>query len=137
MSKESKSIRKTDDSAMALLHDILGVNATKVADIDSYYRIKGTYIFLEFIKVSEPLEGYSPNNNWEMIQSEILRLWEFTIKAEGSLWLICFKEDRSAFRLFKVESATKEQVTFQKVNDFDFEEFKKWFQLLNAEVLKG
>ena len=128
MSKESKSIRKTDDSAMALLHDILGVNATKVADIDSYYRIKGTYIFLEFIKVSEPLEGYSPNNNC---------LWEFTIKAEGSLWLICFKEDRSAFRLFKVESATKEQVTFQKVNDFDFEEFKKWFQLLNAEVLKG
>jgi hypothetical protein len=50
MANESKVIRKTDDSAIALLYEVLGADASKVADFDSYYRINGHYVFLEFVK---------------------------------------------------------------------------------------
>ena len=137
MKKESKSIRKTDDSALSLLYDTLGDDANKVTDIDSYYRIKNRYIFLEFIKVSNTIENYSPNDNWLDLKKEILNIWEFTQKAEGSLWLICYPENRSTFKLFKVANASDEEVSFQKEHDYNINELKQWFQLLNAQVLKG
>lgn len=134
---ESKPIRKTDDSAMALLYDILGDDTSKILDIDSYYRIKGKYIFLEFIKVENSVQDYSLPSNWIAVQNEILTIWEFVNKAEGVLWLICYSVDRSAFKLFLVESATTTKITFQRENICDFEKFKQFIQVLNAEVLKG
>jgi hypothetical protein len=137
MSKQSKSIRKTDDSALSLLYDTLGEDANKVADIDSYYRIRGSYIFLEFIKVKNSLDSYTPINEWDNLKDEIVNVWEFAKCAEGALWLVCYAEEKSEFRLFKVLNATLQEVTFQKEHYFDDIQFKQWFQLLNALVLKG
>ena len=137
MSKQSKSIRKTDDSALSLLYDTLGEDANKVADIDSYYRIRGSYIFLEFIKVKNSLDSYTPINEWDNLKDEIVNVWEFTRVAEGVLWLVCYTEEKSEFRLFKVLNASHKEVTFQKEYHFDDIQFRHWFQKLNEEVLKG
>jgi hypothetical protein len=137
MSQESKSIKKTDDSAMSLLFDILGDEASKVADIDSYYHLKKGYIFLEFLKIETNIETFEPNENWQILKDKIGIVWEFAKKAEGFLWLVAYNPGKSVFKLFKVFSADSEYITFSKRLNFSFDEFKKWFQLLNSEVLKS
>lgn len=137
MSQESKSIKKTDDSAMSLLFDILGDEATKVADIDSYYRLKKGYIFLEFLKVETNIETFEPNETWQQLKDKIGFVWEFALKAEGFLWLVAYNPEKSEFKLFKVFSADSENITFSKKLNYSLAEFKTWFQLLNAEVLKS
>lgn len=137
MTQESKSIKKTDDSAMSLLFDILGNEASKVADIDSYYRLKNGYIFLEFLKIEANIENFEPNDNWQKLKDKIGLVYEFASKAEGILWLVAYNPDKSVFKLFKVFSADSKCITFSKRLNFSFDEFKKWFQLLNSEVLKS
>ncbi|HPE74786.1 MAG TPA: hypothetical protein P5210_01755 [Draconibacterium sp.] len=72
MPKGSKPIRKTDDSAMSLLYDIFGSNASEITDIDSYYHLKNKYIFLEFLKVESDIENFNPNENWQMLKHKIV-----------------------------------------------------------------
>ncbi len=137
MPKGSKPIRKTDDSAMSLLFDILGDGASKITDIDSYYCLKNKYIFLEFMKVETGIENFEPNAHWQILKHKIGFVWEFVSKAEGILWLIAYNPGKSVFKLFKVFSADQESITFSKKLNFSFDEFKTWFQLLNTEVLKS
>jgi len=137
MPKGSKPIRKTDDSAMSLLYDIFGSNASEITDIDSYYHLKNKYIFLEFLKVESDIENFNPNENWQMLKHKIVFVWEFVSKAGGVLWLITYNHPKSVFKLFKVFSADHENITFSQKLNFSFAEFKTWFQLLNSEVLKS
>ena len=137
MLQESKSIKKTDDSAVSLLFDILGDNSSKVNDIDSYYNLRNQYIFLEFLKIETKIETFEPNDNWQKLKDKIGFIWEFVSKAEGFLWLVAYNPDKSVFKLFKVFSVDSEKIKYTKKLNFSFDEFKQWFQLLNAEVLKS
>jgi len=136
MGNESKIIRKTDDSAMALLHDMLGDKVNNITNIDSYYNINGTYHFLEFIKCEIKPFDYDPNQNWHKIKSQISIIWDFTCKAEGLLWLVCYEIKKEQFKLFKVHSMDEKQIQFSKVLQQDLNQFKIWFQKLNSDVLK-
>jgi hypothetical protein len=135
MANESKSIRKTDDSAMALLHEMLGEDASKVADIDSYYKINGQYIFLEFVKCSVRPFEYELMRNWADIRKQISIVWDFAIKAEGILWLVFYEEKKEQFRLLKVKLATETAFEYSDKLDYSFDQFKAWFQKLNSDVL--
>ncbi|MFZ6024533.1 MAG: hypothetical protein ACOYVG_08790 [Bacteroidota bacterium] len=136
MANESKIIRKTDDSAMHLIYDVVGDKAKFVSDIDSYYLLNGKYVFLEFIKCAVKPFDYNPNQNWNEIQLHLNRVWEFASKAEGSLWLICYDDSKDQFNLYKVSLMDDTKAEFQSQLNQNIDEFKKWFQLLNSEVLK-
>ncbi len=135
MANESKVIRKTDDSAMALLNEVLGADASKVADIDSYYRINGQYVFLEFVKCNLRPFIYEPIQNWPIISQQISLVWDFATKSEGTLWLVCYEEIKEQFRLLKVSVATATEFEYSEKLDYDFDHFKAWFQKLNNDVL--
>ena len=133
MSFQSKTIKKTDDSAMALVHDIVGDKSNLVADIDSYYRIKDMYVFLEFVELQN---AESIDDKWPEIMDNVSRLWEFYKKAGGSFWLIFYKSDRSVFMLNKLSDISETTFYTSVSHVWNFEEFKTWFQKLNAIVLK-
>lgn len=133
MSFQSKTIKKTDDSAMALVHDIVGDKSNLVADIDSYYRIKDMYVFLEFVEL---MDDESVDDKWPEIKNNISRLWDFYMKAGGSFWLIFYKSDRSVFRLNKLSKISETAFYTSVSHVWNFDEFKIWFQKLNATVLK-
>lgn len=133
MSFKSKTIKKTDDSAMALVHDMVGDKTNFIADIDSYYRIMDMYVFLEFVELEN---NESVDDKWPEIKNSILRLWDFYKKAGGSFWLIFYKSDRSIFRLNKLFDVSENGFYTSVSHDLNFEEFKVWFQKLNATVLK-
>lgn len=136
MANESKTIRKTDDSAIALLYDTLNDKTTTIGDIDSYYKINGKYIFLEFIKCEVRPFEYEPMSYWANIRQHILVVWDFTIKAKGSLWLVCYEEQKEQFRLLRVEAASESGIEYSKKLDYNFDQFRFWFQRVNSEVLK-
>lgn len=136
MANESKIIRKTDDSAMHLIYDVVGDKAKFISDIDSYYFLNGKYVFLEFVKCTVKPFEYNPNQNWNEIQVHLNRVWEFVSKADGSLWLICYDDTKEQFNLFKVSSMSINKVEFSNQIEQNIDDFKKWFQLLNSEVLK-
>jgi hypothetical protein len=135
MANESKVIGKTDDSAMALLHEILGEGAKQVAAIDSYYRINGHYVFLEFVKCSVRPFDYEPIHDWPLIGKQIAVVWNFTTKAEGTLWLVCYEVQKEQFRLLKVKEATAIAFDYSEKLDYHFDQFRIWFQQLNSDVL--
>jgi hypothetical protein len=135
MANESKVIRKTDDSAIALLHEMLGEGANKIADIDSYYKINGHYVFLEFVKCSVRPFEYEPMQNWVEIGKQISIVWDFANKAEGTLWLVCYEEKKEQFRLLKVKLASETNCEYSEKMDYSFDQFKAWFQKLNSDVL--
>ena len=136
MGNESKIIRKTDDSAMALLHDILGEQAKKITDIDSYYNISGQYHFLEFIKCEKRPFEYDPNQNWNEISKHISTVFDFSKKADGILWLVCYDLKKDQFKLFKVKEVSSEIIQFEETKELNLGEFKAWFQKMNSDVLK-
>lgn len=137
MAGESKIIRKTDTSAISLLYEILGVETKNIAHIDSYYNINGTYHFLEFIKCDcRPFE-YDPNQNWQQLKDQISILWDFTFKAEGTLWLVCYEVKKEQFKLFRVKALSEMGIEFAEEIRQDFDQFKYWFQKMNSDVLKG
>ncbi len=136
MANESKIIRKTDDSAMHLLFDVVGDKAKLISDIDSYYLLNDKYVFLEFIKCNIKPFDYNPNQNWNEIQLHLNRVWEFVSKADGSLWLICYDDSKEFFNLYKVCSMDHVKAELQSPINQNIDEFKKWFQLLNSDVLK-
>ena len=136
MGNESKIIRKTDDSAMALLYELMGEKAKDIADIDSYYNIEGTYNFLEFLKCEGKPWDYELNNNWSQLKGHILKIWEFTCKADGILWLVCYEATKEQFKVFKTKSMDNDKVEFSEILKIDFTGFKVWFQKLNSDVLK-
>lgn len=137
MGNESKRIRKTDDSAMALLFEIIGDKANKVADIDSYYNINDTYHFLEFIKCDiNPFE-YDLNNQLNVLHKELSIIWDFSQRAGGVLWLVYYNTEKIQFKINKVDSLNDKEIKFSEEINLSFEEFKNWFQKMNSDVLKG
>ncbi len=136
MGNESKSIRKTDDGAMALLHEILDNKVKNIADIDSYYNIDGTYHFLEFVKCEGKPFDYDPNQNWQEIKGQIFVIWDFTCKADGVLWLVCYTDEKRQFKLFRVKDLDDNKIEFADILQQDAAGFKAWFQKLNSDVLK-
>ena len=137
MNKESKLIKKTDESALFLLHEALGEEVVNVTNIDSYYRINDTYIFLEFIKFNNSLESHNLNSDWPVLKNDMLNIWDFVKSASGVLWIVFYSENKSEFRLFKIHDATHNGVVYNEELYFNYNEFKQWFQRINAEVLKG
>lgn len=120
---------------MALLHEILGNGANIIADIDSYYRINGHYVFLEFVKCNVCPFEYEPMQNWANIGKQISIVWDFAIKAEGTLWLVCYEDKKELFRLLKVKSATAKDFEYSEKQDYSIDQFRAWFQKLNSDVL--
>jgi len=137
MGNESKIIRKTDDSAMALLYEILGDKVKNVLDIDSYYNINGTYHFLEFIKCDCKPFDFQPNQNWKYLNIQLSVIWDFSQRAEGILWLVCYTKEKDQFKILKVKNMNETNIEFIEELKLNFNEFKAWFQKMNSDVLKS
>jgi hypothetical protein len=137
MGNESKIIRKTDDSAMALLYEILGEDVKNVLDIDSYYNIGGIYHFLEFIKCDCNPFDYNINNNLNDLYKPLSVIWDFSKRADGIFWIICYNKDKLQFKLLKVGNLNETNIELTEEFKLSFAEFQKWFQKMNSDVLKN
>lgn len=136
MTGQSKVIGKTDESAIALLHDIFGDKIDDVKHIDSYYNISGKYHFLEFIKCDKcrPFE-YDTNDSWEEIKGRLQLLWDFTQRAHGYLYIVCYEDTKEQFQICVVESIDDTRMVSSNICQ-SFDEFKIWFQEFNEQALK-
>jgi hypothetical protein len=137
MGNQSKIIRKTDDSAMALLYEILGEDMKNVLDIDSYYNIEGVYHFLEFIKCDCNPFDYNIDENLNNLFKPLSIIWDFCKRADGIFWIICYNKDKTQFKLLKVNNLNEENVELSEEYKLSFAQFKNWFQKMNNDVLKN
>jgi hypothetical protein len=137
MANESKVIRKTDDSAMALLYEMQGDNVKNILDIDSYYNIDGVYHLLEFIKCDCDPFDYNVNNITIKLHQQLSVIWDFCNKAEGILWIICYNNDKAQFKIINVKNIDEKSIEIYDELKFSFNEFQKWFQKMNSDVLKS
>lgn len=136
MSHESKPIRKTDDGSIKLLYEIFGDDYNKISKIDSYYNHGGEYTFLEFIKCESSPYDYDINKNWSSLYKQISIIWEFTQKAGGNFWIICYSDEKKDFKLLRIEHLDERKIYVAEELKQDFAAFKIWFQKLNSDVLK-
>lgn len=137
MGNESKSIRKTDDSAMALLYEILGEGAKNILDIDSYYNISGVYHFVEFIKCGCNPFDYNINDNLNDLYKPLSIIWDFCKRADGIFWIVCYDEHKLQFKLLKVGNFNATNIELYEESKLTFTEFQKWFQKMNSDVLNS
>ncbi len=137
MGNESKIIRKTDDSALLLLQEVAPDHTDSITDIDSYYLVNGTYVFLEFIHCSENAISDIFKMDEPSVLKQVKNIWDFVQLAEGRLWLIFYDDRKEHFLLKQVVACSHEKLSFIKESVKSQKEFKEWFQLLNKTVLQN
>ena len=128
----SKPIQKTDDSAKQLIIEALEGQQTGGFDLDSVYYIKETYYVLEFLKCDtvRPYNSH-PRRYWFKNRQKFLSLWKITEKLEGRLYLVNYEDSREQFKVIRVISMDESGIIQEKVNLWNFEQFKTWFKALN------
>ncbi len=138
MDKKSKPIKKTDDDAKALIIEALEGELTGGFDIDSIYKINGSYYVIEFLKCETVRPNNShPNRYWFKNKQKFISLWEITKKLEGNLFLVNYEDSREQFRVIKVIELNQSGIIKQEIREWNFDEFKNWFKLLNSKSLKS
>ncbi len=138
MNKKSKAIGKADDDAKILIIEALEEKHTGGFDLDSIYLIEGKYHVLEFLKCDtvRPNESH-PKRYWFKNSQKFISLWNITQKLEGVLYLVNYEASREQFKVIKVLDLDETGITKEKMKEWGFIEFKKWFQDLNSNALKG
>ncbi len=138
MDKKSKPIGKIDDDAKSLIIEALEGKVTGGFDLDSIYKINGTYYVLEFLKCDtvRPNDSH-PNRYWFKNKQKFISLWEITNKLDGLLFLINYEDSREQFKVIKVLEMTNLRISKEDTRIWSFDEFKKWFQSLNERAIKS
>ena len=137
MSKLSKPIRKTDESAKMLLSEVFDKIEVNFTEIDSYYLINGRYYFVEFVKCVDVRPAtYSSISNLKDINIDLTTIIEFVKRAEGILFIVFFEESREQFLILKTQLGEDGNFSIVKQVQVDELGFKKWFQSLNINALK-
>lgn len=138
MDKKSKPIGKIDDDAKSLIIEALEGKVTGGFDLDSIYKINGTYYVLEFLKCDtvRPNDSH-PNRYWFKNKQKFISLWEITNKLDGMLFLVNYEDSREQFKVIKVLEMTSSRISKEDTRIWSFDEFKKWFQSLNERAIKS
>ncbi len=138
MNKKSKPISKIDDDAKSLIIEALEGKVTGGFDLDSIYKINGTYYVLEFLKCDtvRPNDSH-PNRYWFKNQQKFISLWEITDKLDGMLFLVNYEDSREQFKVIKVLEMTRSRISKEDTRIWSFDEFKKWFQSLNERSIES
>jgi len=63
-------------------------------------------------------------------------LWEIALKLEADLFLVNYEDSREQFKVIKVKQLDQTGITEEEFVQWDFSQFKKWFQKLNSAVLE-
>lgn len=128
----SKPIQKTDDSAKQLIIEALEGQPTGGFDLDSVYNVRGTYYVLEFLKCDtiRPFDSH-PRRYWFKNRQKFLSLWDITTKLKGRLYLVNYEDSREQFKVIQVIELDESGIQKEKVNLWNFDQFKKWFKALN------
>lgn len=123
---------KTDDSAKELIIEALEGQETGGFDLDSVYRVKDTYYVLEFLKCDtvRPFNSH-PRRYWFKNRQKFLSLWDITTKLGGRLYLVNYEDSREQFKVIRVLSLNESGIQEEKVNLWNFDQFKTWFKALN------
>lgn len=138
MDKKSKSIGKADDDAKILIIEALEGKHTGGFDLDSIYLIGNTYYVLEFLKCDTVRPNKShPSRYWFKNSQKFISLWDITQKLGGYLYLVNYEESREQFRVIKVLELNESGIQKELIKEWDFTEFKKWFQSLNLKAIKS
>ncbi len=133
---KSKPIGKIDDDAKALIIEALDGEHTGGFDLDSIYKLKDSYVILEFLKCEtvRPNDSH-PKRYWFKNKQKFISLWEICIKLEGSLYLVNYEDSREQFKVIRVDEMTNEGITKEVIKIWHFKEFQTWFKELNSRAL--
>jgi hypothetical protein len=63
-------------------------------------------------------------------------LWEIALKLEADLFLVNYEDSREQFKVIKVKKLDQTGITEEEFVQWNFPQFKKWFQKLNSAVLE-
>ena len=135
MANESKPIRKNDDGVNLLLSELVPELMKSFGKIDSYYLVKGTFVFLEFYRCENGVESFEPTHHVSTLFLKLNMAWEFASAAAGRFWLILYDDSRQVFRRMQVVTLTPDSIEFSRTYTTNLPEFREWFQLLNETVL--
>jgi hypothetical protein len=133
----SKPIIKGDDGAKDLIIEALEGKITGGFDLDSIYCKNGKYTVIEFLKCEtvRPFDSH-PNRYWHLNAQKFKSLWEIAIKLEADLFLVNYEDSRQQFKVIKVKELDSSGITKDEFAEWNFTQFKTWFQKLNSSVLE-
>lgn len=135
MAMFSKKISKIDDSASALIKDLLGEDSSKLLTVHSYYHYQGSYIFLQFVKI-DSIQSILAQNMYTDPSERLSVVWDFVDRAKGKLILVFFDNDKSVFFRFRVSEMQGNVFISDETIECDFYQLQSWFQSLNAKILQ-
>jgi hypothetical protein len=133
----SKPISKGDDGAKDLIIESLEGKSTGGFDLDSIYCNNGKYTVIEFLKCEtvRPFDSH-PKRYWHLNSQKFKSLWEIALKLEADLFLVNYEDSREQFKVIKVNKLAQSGITEEEFVQWNFPQFKKWFQKLNSAVLE-
>lgn len=133
----SKPISKGDDGAKDLIIEALEGKATGGFDLDSIYCKNGKYTVIEFLRCEtvRPFDSH-PKRYWHLNSQKFKSLWEIALKLEAELILVNYEDSREQFKVIKVKALDNSGITEEEFVQWNFTQFKAWFQKLNASVLE-
>jgi hypothetical protein len=133
----SKPITKGDDGAKDLIIEALEGKFTGGFDLDSIYCKNGKYIVIEFLKCEtvRPFDSH-PKRYWHLNAQKFKSLWEIALKLEADLYLVNYEDSREQFKVIKVKELDGSGITKEEFAEWNFTQFKTWFQKLNSSVLE-
>jgi len=133
----SKPISKGDDGAKDLIIESLEGKSTGGFDLDSIYCNNGKYTVIEFLKCEtvRPFDSH-PKRYWHLNSQKFKSLWEIALKLEADLFLVNYEDSREQFKVIKVKKLDQSGITEEEFVQWNFPQFKKWFQKLNSAVLE-
>lgn len=154
MNLESKTIKKTDESAKKFIMSLLDGDETHGFDVDSIYFADNKWIVIELLKCDSKFVNphTSHPNRYPWNWKKFVCLYELSKKLEGVLWLVnySFKEsDKNLVGVLVVESidycklkqyidngCVERNLDYLKTKEFKYtlEEFKKVFRDLNRKA---
>jgi len=133
----SKPISKGDDGAKDLIIESLEGKSTGGFDLDSIYCNNGKYTVIEFLKCEtvRPFDSH-PKRYWHLNSQKFKSLWEIALKLEADLFLVNYEDSREQFKVIKVKRLDQTGITEEEFVQWNFPQFKTWFQKLNSSVLE-
>ena len=133
----SKPISKGDDGAKDLIIESLEGKSTGGFDLDSIYCKDGKYTVIEFLRCEtvRPFDSH-PKRYWHLNAQKFISLWEIALKLEADLFLVNYEDSREQFKVIKVKKLDQTGIKEEESVQWNFQQFKQWFQKLNSSVLE-
>lgn len=135
-SVHSKPIRATDESAKLLIQELLSSTKINLSDIDSYYHIDGTYLFIEFIKCSN-LKSFNclKYDDIQDVTISINPLVQFVRQARGILYLTIYNDNKDTFILISTKLTNDNRLMIETVLHMSNKEYSEWFKDINKRAI--